>query len=256
MDAMERRGVEVTFDLYCYLYGSTILGMIALPPEAMAGGVDATMLRLRDPAFRVKVREWVANPRFDLQRVRLGSVPSQQYQHLEGHTLAQAIEITGKSLADLIVDLLLATNTATNAVTPHNARRTDKDIETLMRDRRMMAGSDGIYVGGHPHPRGTGCFARYLGHYVRNGTWSLEEAVMKCSRHIARRHGLSDRGLIVAGMAADVIAFDPAKVVDRSTFTNGKALAEGMRHVFVNGEAVLINGERTPARPGRGLRRG
>jgi N-acyl-D-amino-acid deacylase len=255
LDMMERRGVDATFDLYCYLYGSTILGMIALPPEAMAGGVDATLERLRDPAFRSKVREWVANPRFDLQRVRLGSVPSDAYRHLEGHTLAEAIDITHKTLADLIVDLLLATNTATNAITPHNARRTDKDIEALMRDRRMMAGSDGIFVGGHPHPRGAGCFARYLGHYVRSGVWSLEEAVMKCSRHIARRHGLKDRGLIADGMAADVIAFDPAKMGDRSTFANGKLLAEGMRHVFVNGEAVLLNGERTAARPGRGLRR-
>jgi N-acyl-D-amino-acid deacylase len=79
---------------------------------------------------------------------------------------------------------------------------------------------------------------------------------MKCSRHIARRHGLKDRGLIVEGMAADVIAFDPAKVIDRSTFANGKSLAERMRYVFVNGEAVLLNGERTAARPGRGLRRG
>lgn len=255
MDSMERRGVDVTFDLYCYLYGSSILGMIALPPEAMAGGVDATMKRLRDPEFRVQVREWVANPRFDLHRIQLGSVPSDEYRHLEGRTLGEAIDITQRTLSDLIVDLLLATNTATNAVTPHNARRTDKDIEALMRDRRMMAGSDGIYVGGHPHPRGCGCYARYLGHYVRNGTWSLEEAVMKCSRHIARRHGLHDRGLITTGMAADVIAFDPSKVVDRSTFSNGKALAEGMRHVFVNGEAVLLNGERTAARPGRGLRR-
>jgi N-acyl-D-amino-acid deacylase len=255
MDAMERRGVDVTFDLYCYLYGSTILGMIALPPEAMAGGVDATMQRLRDPAFRDRVREWVAKPRFDLQRVQLGSVPSDEYRRLEGRTLAEAMELTGKSLADLIVDLLLATNTATNAITPHNARRTERDIEALMRDRRMMAGSDGIFVGGHPHPRGAGCFARYLGHYVRAGVWTLEEAVMKCSRHIARRHGLNDRGLIAQGMAADVIVFDPGAIVDRSTFADGKALAEGMRHVFVNGEAVLLDGNRTAARPGRGLRR-
>jgi N-acyl-D-amino-acid deacylase len=255
MEAMEKRGVDVSFDLYCYLFGSSILGMIALPPEAMAGGVEATMARLRDPAIRSKVREWIAHPRHDLNRVRLGSVPSDEYRHLEGHTLTEAVEITGKPLADLIVDLLLATETATNAIAPHNARRTEKDIEALMRDRRMMAGSDGIYIGGRPHPRGTGCFARYLGHYVRNGTWPLEEAVMKCSHHVARRHGLKDRGIIAEKMAADVIVFESAKVADRSTFENGKALAEGMRHVFVNGQAVLLNGERTPATPGRGLRR-
>jgi N-acyl-D-amino-acid deacylase len=125
-----------------------------------------------------------------------------------------------------------------------------------MRDRRMAAGSDGIFVGGRPHPRGTGCFARYLGHYVRTGVWPLEDAVMKCSRQAAQAHGLKGRGLLAVGMAADVIAFDPAAVRDRSTFADGKALAEGMRHVFVNGAAVLMNGERTDARPGRGLRRG
>ncbi|HJZ54631.1 MAG TPA: D-aminoacylase [Gemmataceae bacterium] len=256
MDAMERAGADVTFDLYCYLYGSSILGMIALPPEAMAGGVDATLARLRDPAYRPAIREGVANPRGDLTKVRLGSVPADEYRHLEGRTLGEAVELTKTPLADLIVDLLVATGTATNAVVPHHSRRTEADIEALMRDRRMMAGSDGIFVGGKPHPRGTGCFARYLGHYVRSGVWRLEEAVMKCSRHVARRHGLKDRGLIAEGMAADVIVFDPGAVRDRSTFDDGKALAEGMRHVFVNGEAVLRDGERTRALPGRGLRRG
>jgi N-acyl-D-amino-acid deacylase len=256
MDEMERSGADVTFDLYCYLYGSSILGMISLPPEAMAGGVDATLARLRDPAVLPKVREWIANPRGDLTKVRLGSVPSPAYRDLEGRTLGEAVEMTDMPMADLIVELLLATETATNAVVPHNPRRTEKDIEALMRDRRMMAGSDGIFIGGKPHPRGTGCFARYLGHYVRAGVWTLEEAVMKCSRHVARRHGLKDRGLIAEGMAADVIVFDPAAVLDRSTFDDGKVLAEGMRDVFVNGEAVLRNGKRTSARPGRGLRRG
>src|SRR5262245_17277298 len=255
MDAMERDGLDVTFDLYCYLFGSSILGMIALPPEAMAGGVDATLARLRDPAYRPVIREGIANPRGDLRQVRLGSVPSQEYRYLEGRTLGEAIEITGKPMADLIVELLLATGTATNAIVPHNPRRTEKDIQSLMRDRRMMAGSDGIFIGGKPHPRGTGCFARYLGHYVRSGIWSLEEAIMKCSRHVARRHGLKDRGLIAEGMAADVIVFDPATIRDRSTFDDGKAQAEGMRDVFVDGEAVLREGERTAARPGRGLRR-
>jgi N-acyl-D-amino-acid deacylase len=256
MDGLERAGVTVSFDLYCYLYGSSILGMIALPPQAMAGGVDATLARLRDPAFRPQVREWVANPRIDLNRVRLGSVPADEYRHLEGRTLAEAAELTKTSLPDLIVDLLLATGTATNAVAPHHPRRTEADIVALMRDHRMTAGSDGIYVGGKPHPRGTGCFARYLGHYVRAGVWTLEEAVMKCSRAVARAHGLADRGLVQAGMAADVIAFDPAEIADRSTFADGKALAVGMRHVWVNGAAVLLDGQRTAARPGRGLKRG
>ena len=124
-----------------------------------------------------------------------------------------------------------------------------------MKHPLMMAGSDGIYVVGKPHPRGTGCFARYIGHHVRNGDWPLEEAVMKCSYHIARRFGLKDRGLIREGLAADVVVFDPQTIADRSTYDDGKALAVGMEHVFVNGVPVLLKGARTPARPGRGLKR-
>ncbi|WP_020469896.1 N-acyl-D-amino-acid deacylase family protein [Zavarzinella formosa] len=255
MDVMATQGAEVTFDLYCYLYGSTILGMITLPPEAQAGGVGLTLERLRDPAIRPQVKEWVSKPRFDLNRVRLGSVPADEYRHLEGKTLAEAVDLLKRPLGDVILDLLLATNMAVNSVVPHNALRTEADITALMRDPRMMGGSDGIYIGGKPHPRGTGCFAKYLGPYVRSGVWTIEEAVMKCSRHTARRHGLHDRGLLAPGMAADVIVFDPLTIQDRSTFDDGKLLATGMRDVIVNGEFVLEAGHRTNSRPGTGLRR-
>ena len=255
MGVMAARGAEVTFDLYGYLYGSTILGMITLPPEAQAGGVGPTLARLRDPAIRPLAREWVGKPRFDLNRVRLGSVPCDEYRHLEGKTLAEATDILRRPLADVILDLLLATDMAVSSVVPHNALRTEADITALMRDPRMMGGSDGIYVGGKPHPRGAGCFARYLGHYVRSGVWTMEEAVMKCARHAARRHGLHDRGLLAPGMAADVIVFDAKTISDRSTYDDGKLLATGMRDVLVNGELVLESGERTANLPGTGLRR-
>jgi len=78
---------------------------------------------------------------------------------------------------------------------------------------------------------------------------------MKCAYHAARRFGLKDRGLLRGGMAADVVVFDPDAIADRSTYDDGKSLAVGVEHVLVNGVAVLLNGERTSARPGRGLRR-
>jgi N-acyl-D-amino-acid deacylase len=78
---------------------------------------------------------------------------------------------------------------------------------------------------------------------------------MKCSYHAARRFGLADRGLLRAGFAADVVVFDPKTVADRSTFDDGKRLAAGVEHVLVNGEPVLLAGERTKALPGRGLKR-
>jgi N-acyl-D-amino-acid deacylase len=254
LDAMRSAGVDTSFDLYCYLFGSTILGMIALPADVQQGGIAATLDRLRDPATRKNLESWFAAPRMPLHSVRLGSVPAKEYAHLEGLTLEAAAKAMNQPIGELVCNVLCATNMATNCVAPHDSRRTEQDIQDLMRHPTMMAGSDGIYIGGKPHPRGTGCFARYLGHYVRTGVWSLEEAVMKGAYHCARRFGLNDRGLLKPGLAADVIVFDPAQIADRSTFDDGKNLAVGMEHVMVNGKLVLHDGKRTTALPGRGLR--
>jgi N-acyl-D-amino-acid deacylase len=248
-------GVDVTFDLYCYLYGSTIVAMLTLPPEMLEGGIMATMSRLKNPAVRKELEAAFTNPRFPIETIRLTSLPHDKYRHLEGLTLPAAAESLGQSLIDFTCDLLIATNLAAGCVIRHFAARQEADILKLMRHSLMMGGSDGIYVGGRPHPRGTGCFARYLGHHVRNGNWSLEEAITKCSHHPARRFGLKDRGLIHEGYAADLIIFDAKAIADRSTYDDGKALAVGMEHVLVNGIPVLLNGERTANRPGRGLKR-
>ncbi len=255
LDAMRAKGVDATFDLYCYLFGSSILGMVALPPEVQLGGIDSTLDRLRDPTTRQKLEAWFAAPRMPLEQVRLSSVPAAEFRHLEGQTLEIAARLTNKSIGDLVCDLLLATGMAAGCIAPHHPRRTEDDITRLMRHPAMMSGSDGIFVGGKPHPRGTGCFAKYLGHYVRTGVWPLEEAVMKSSHHIARRFGLKDRGLVREGMAADVIVFDDQAIADRSTFDDGLTLAAGIEQVIVNGQLVLHNGQRTKALPGQGLRR-
>lgn len=256
LDAARADGVDVTFDLYCYLYGSTIVAMLTLPPETLEGGIEATVARLKLPATRKKLEAAFANPRFPIETIKLASLPHDDYRHFEGQLLPEAAKQRGQSMLDFTCDLLIATDLAAGCVVRHFAERQESDIPKLMRHPLMMAGSDGIYVGGKPHPRGTGCYARYIGHHVRNGDWPLEEAVMKCSYHIARRFGLKDRGLIRTGMAADVVVFDPDTIADRSTYDDGKALAVGVKDVLVNGVPVLLDGERTPARPGRGLKRG
>ena len=255
LDAARASGIDVTFDLYCYLYGSTLVVMLTIPPELLEGGIDATVERLRDPAIRATLEAAFANPRFPIETIRLASIPHDDYRHLEGMGLVEAAAAAGKSLVHFTCDLLVATNLAAGCVIRHFAQRQESDIPALMKHPLMMGGSDGIYVGGKPHPRGTGCFARYLGHHVRSGDWTLEEAVMKCSHHTARRFGLKDRGLIREGFAADIAVFDPAAIGDRSTYSDGKALAVGMEHVLVNGEPILVNGERTKVLPGHGLRR-
>jgi N-acyl-D-amino-acid deacylase len=260
LEAARAAGIDVTFDLYGYLTGSTILGMVALPPWVQEGGVGATLARLVDPAVRARLREGFAGPRGPVDGVRLGYVEAPAYRKYEGHTLGEAAQDSlGRrdpaALMDFVCDLLVASGMAVGCIVPHQARG-EADVQALMRHPAMMAGSDGIFTGSRPHPRGTGCFARYLGHYVREArAWTLEEAVQHCASHAARRLGLLDRGLIRPGLAADVVVFEPDRIADRATYEDGRQLAVGMRHVLVNGEPVLLDGQRTPARPGRALRR-
>jgi N-acyl-D-amino-acid deacylase len=106
-----------------------------------------------------------------------------------------------------------------------------------------------------PHPRGYGAFARLLGKYVREEqVIPLEEAIHRLTRFPARNLRLEHRGGLEPGFFADVVVFDPATIIDRATFEEPHQLAEGVMHVFVNGEQVLRDGEHTDARPGRIVR--
>ena len=77
----------------------------------------------------------------------------------------------------------------------------------------MVASDGGI---GNSHPRGAGTFPRVLGRFVREERWlTLPDAIRKMTSMPAARLGLKDRGVIRAGMKADLVLFDPATVVDR-----------------------------------------
>ncbi len=104
---------------------------------------------------------------------------------------------------------------------------------------------------------GYGWTARLLGHYTRDrGALTLPQAVHRISGRPAARLGLNGRGLLREGAYADLVAFDPAQVNDRATFTAPRAHPAGFVHVLVNGRAVVSHGLRNDERPGRVLRRG
>src|SRR5690606_33134117 len=114
--------------------------------------------------------------------------------------------------------------------------------------------SDGTSTGGHP--RGFGAFPRVLGRYVRDQkVLTLEEAVRKMTSLAAANVGLKDRGIIRAGAHADLVLFDPASIIDRSTTAEPKALPLGVRSVWVNGRLVFESGRTSAPRPGVVLRR-
>jgi N-acyl-D-amino-acid deacylase len=118
----------------------------------------------------------------------------------------------------------------------------------------MVASDGGI---ANNHPRGAGTYPRVLGRFVREQRWlSLPEAVHKMTAQPAARLGLQDRGVVKAGMKADLVLFNPATVIDRATFEQPRALSTGISRVWVNGALVWTGSAVTEARPGRVLTRG
>ena len=256
VDQALRAGVDLTYDTYPYTAGSTILAMMALPKWVQKGGTEATLQRLADPAVREALVEWFEHPPvYRYENVKLTFIAAAEYRHFEGMMLPDAARAAGQRLLDFVCDLLVASKLVVGIVY-FQTHRDEADLVALMRHPAQMAGSDGIFVGAYPHPRGWGAFARFVGRYVREGYWSLVEAVRHCSTAAAARYGLRDRGRVAPGYAADLACFAPEEFEDRATFEQGRQEAVGMRHVLVNGIPVLRDGQRTAQRPGRALRPG
>jgi N-acyl-D-amino-acid deacylase len=133
----------------------------------------------------------------------------------------------------------------------------EDNVRAIMRHRTHTGGSDGLLVGDRPHPRAWGTFPRYLGRYVRElGVLGLEECVAHLTGRPARRLGLTGRGLVREGFAADLVLFDPETVADTATFDQPRQRALGLPYVLVNGVPVIDDDRPTGAAPGGSLRRG
>src|SRR5262245_40474698 len=138
LDAATADGIDVSFDLYCYLYGSTTVAMLCLPPEVCEGGIDATLDRLRDPGVRLELLDAFANPRFPLNTIRLASCPHPNFKRYEGMLLTEAAGRSGPTcgldrMVEFVCDLLIATDLAAGCVIRHYAERQESDILRLMR---------------------------------------------------------------------------------------------------------------------------
>ncbi len=256
VDDSRAEGIDLTFDSYPYLRGSSILAMVVLPPWLPAGDPDRTVALLADPAVRSRLdTEWFSERAELWERITFSHVPSERWRWAEGRSMPEVAVRAGLTPADTCVQLLAATALQVGCVFGQPPTNSEESVRALLRHPAQMGSSDGIYVGGHPHPRGWGAFARVLAHHVRqlhDLTWP--EAVVHLSAHPARRFGFADRGLLRAGAAADVALIDPDRVADIATYRDPKRPAVGVDDVLVNGRPVLAGGELTDELPGRALR--
>ncbi|MEV0234548.1 D-aminoacylase [Nonomuraea sp. NPDC050786] len=245
------KGVDLTFDTYPYLRGNTILAMVVLPDSVPGAETERALEMIASD----ELDGWWPSLEDTWPRLTVSHAPGLEWA--EGLTMVAAAERAGVAPAEFCRRLLTETRLEAGVVSarPDEGPEGEQSVRRMLRHPSHTGGSDGIYVGGHPHPRGFGAFARFLGRHVRElADWTWEQAVVHLASHPARRFGLADRGLVRRGFAADVVVFDPAAVADRATYEAPRTLAAGVDDVLVSGVRVLAGGELTGATPGRALR--
>jgi N-acyl-D-amino-acid deacylase len=255
VDELRAGDVDLTFDSYPYTSGASILAMVALPPAIQADGPERTVDNLGEMRASL-IRDWFPAKADDLARARLSYVDAGEYRWAEGLSIPDAAERAGVSVPEFVCDVLVAARMVVGCVFRQPPTNTDADVRALMRHDVHMGGSDAIFLGSAPHPRGWGTFARYLGHHTRElADWTWPQAASHLAGHPARRFGLRDRGVLRAGNAADVVVLNPRTIDDVATYDDPRRPARGVDRVYVNGVLAFAGGSLTGATPGGALRR-
>ena len=262
VDSARKAGTDVMIDQYPYTASSTGFGVL-MPNWAMAGGVTELKKRLADPELRNAIEKGILDLLMydrgggDLKRVQFASVswdPSLNGKTLYDWAVKRGIQPTPEAAVPLVIEGVLKGGPSMIFHVMDEG-----DVRRIMQHPMTMIASDGALSkpgADVPHPRNYGTFPRVLGEYVRvQKVLTLENAVQKMTGMPAKRLGLSDRGCIREGCAADITVFDPATVADKGTFTEPHQYPVGIEWVFVAGQAVVADGKFTDVRAGRVLRK-
>lgn len=260
----EAAGVDLSWDAYPYFAGFSLLSMALLPRDLVAQGNAAAAAKLRDrsqwPALQAEI-DGRSGADTNLRqgwtdRLRIASAGNPANVDLEGLTLAEAGLKRGLDPLQVAFVVLADSELTTTTVMTIPKPRTDDDLARQFRLPGACSGSDGIFLGGVPHPRAYGCVARMYGLFGRErGDFSWPELAAITSGNAARQFGLGDHGRVRTGAVADLALVDPESVRDRATYAEPTRLSEGIDQVLVRGSVVLDNGQLTDELAGRPVRR-
>jgi N-acyl-D-amino-acid deacylase len=263
IDSARKAGLAITADIYPYIASATGLKE-RVPNWAQDGGFNALLGRIRNPDSRRKIlhdmEHGIPTRNSDPKDVMLLGFRRDSLNKLyAGKRLDEVAKLHGKNADETVLDLVLADRSPVGAV---YFTISEDNLRRMLSQPYVSAGSDAgapaltqdfLSVGYHPRAYGT--FARILGKYVREEKlMPLEEAVRRMTSLPSSNLKIARRGSLRPGYFADVVVFDPGKIQDHATFDNPHRYSTGVSHVFVNGIAVLKDGEPTGAAAGRCVR--
>lgn len=252
-------GVDISFELYPYNAGSGY-AVAFLPWRYTEGGYYETMKRLGDQQTSDKIVN-------ELSKV-LNEIMGDStlvFTHLKnnveyvGHSFEEVSRQIGLSLPKMIIKVLYENDLevgfrGSESDDDEVNRILNKDIMELLTWPNYMVGSDSIPLGEKPNPRAFGSFAKIL-RMTREMGYPLEMIINRITKLPVSRYKLGKRGELKAGMLADIVVFDPLKVVDTATWDTPRSAPIGIPYVLVNGKIAVRNEKPTGLLAGRGLRR-
>jgi len=267
INAARAAGADVSADTYAYTAWFNDLSAF-IPPWAHDGGTAKMVERLKDPATRERIRKDMLTPSKDWDNewqeipgpdaVMIGVVRNPKVLSLQGKRISEIAKLSNKDPIDALFDFLIedpSTGVAVFGMSQSDVTLALQQPWVAIDNDSSGTSPEGILGQEHPHPRAYGTFPRILRKYVREDkALTLEDAIRKFSALPAQRLRLTNRGVLKAGMWADVVIFDPATVRDLATFDNPNQLSEGMEYVLVNGVPVVDHSKMTSALPGKVLR--
>jgi N-acyl-D-amino-acid deacylase len=268
IEAARASGVDITADTYAYTAWFNSFSAF-VPPWAHDGGDAKLIERMKDPVTRARIRkdmttpttewdnEWLAIP--GPESILLCVVQNPALQPLQGKTLAQAAALRHQDPIDALLDILIEDEAYTSVAV---FGMDEPDVTLALQQPWVAIDNDsegtsptGLLGEEHPHPRAYATFPRILRKYVRDEhKLTLQDAIRKFTALPAQRLGLTDRGVLKAGMWADIAIFDPGTIHDVATFEKPNQLSVGMQYVLVNGVPVIAGGKATQQLPGKVLR--
>jgi N-acyl-D-amino-acid deacylase len=263
MEKSIEEGVPLTCDGYPYTASSTDLDTV-LPAWVYSGGRESELKRLKDTRIRERIKKQIldAHPLKDYwKRISISSVTTEKNKWMEGRSLHSIAGIKGKKPVEILFDILIEERLMVSAIF---ASMHEGNLKRFLSLPYCMIGTDssarsfsGTTYKGKPHPRGFGTFPRFLGKYVRDEKLlSMSEGINKITMLPAQIFGIDKRGVIKKGAYADIVIFDPEKIIDRATFKNPFLKPEGIHYVFISGVPALRQGHLTGSKSGRILKHG
>jgi N-acyl-D-amino-acid deacylase len=235
----KKDGIDLRADVYPYTYWHSNARVIMLDRDYYNPEKVARVLEENGGPSRFHVVHFEPDPSVNdktLEQIALQwkMTPVQAYMKIIKDTESRADGKTPEE--DVIVESM-----------------SDDDVRWFIADPNIAFCSDGgLFM---QHPRSAGTFPRILGHYSREEkVLPMEVAIHKMTFLPAQRIGLKDRGKIAQGYIADLVLFDPNRIIDRSTIQQWNAPPDGISAVMVSGKWVVRNNELTDERPGKILK--